>query len=263
MLYGAPFAVMTPDSGKLLADARVTLLRSFLSQSHVRLVIVDNTNLSERTVRDLEKVAAELGARFEVDDSLLTVDVDECIRRDAARTPSVGEVVIRRMHRQATGLRPWRYLAVDPISEASSYVNDPALPSAVIVDVDGTLALMDGRGPFEWHRVGEDLPNRAVVDLVKDLVAAGEHVIIMSGRDGSCRTQTQAWLDEHVAAGLPLHMRTAGDQRKDSVIKYELFQEHIAGRFSVRFVLDDRDQVIDLWRRRLGLPTFQVADGNF
>jgi predicted kinase len=263
MLYGAPFAVMDKNSGALLAEARTTLLRALLTQSHVRLIIVDNTNLSERTVRDLEKITVEVGARFEVDDSLLNVDVDECVRRDAARQVSVGEQVIRRMHRQATGLRPWRYLAADPVADVKPYINDQSLPSAVIVDVDGTLALMEGRGPFDWHRVGEDVPNMAVVGLVKDLIVSGENVIIMSGRDGVCRAQTEAWLDQHVAPGLPLYMRAAGDQRKDSIIKYELFQEHIAGKYHVRFVLDDRDQVVDLWRNRLALPTFQVANGNF
>jgi hypothetical protein len=31
----------------------------------------------------------------------------------------------------------------------------------------------------------------------------------------------------------------------------------------VRFVLEDRDQVVTLWRDRLQLSTFQVAYGNF
>jgi predicted kinase len=262
MLCGKPYGNFDKNHSKLLKALRVNLLQTFLAQPHIRLVIVDNTNLSEHTVRELEQVAAEAGARFTVDDTLLSVDAATCIARDAARTPNVGPEVIRRMARDAAKLAPWVYLT-DPLAGATPYANDPELPSAVIVDIDGTLARMENRGPFDWKAVGSDTPIRAVVDLVKDLIAAGEHIIVMSGRDGSCRAETQTWLDQHVAPGLPLHMRTAGDTRKDSIIKYELFNEHIAGKHYVRFILDDRDQVVHVWRRILQMPTFQVADGNF
>lgn len=254
-----------PALPQLFHEARLALLNVALHTPGLTTIVIDNTNLSVRTVRALEKTSLAAGAEFIVDDQFLSVPLDLCLARDAARTSPVGETVVRSMHVQAVKLRPWVYSVpeVDPLANAIPYVNDPALPSVVLVDVDGTLAHMNDRSPFDWARVGEDTPNPAVVNLVKDLVAAGEHVVIMSGRDGSCRRETQEWLDKHVAPGLPLHMRAAGDQRKDSIIKYELFQEHIAGRYSVRFVLDDRDQVVHLWRRVLELPTFQVADGNF
>lgn len=168
------------------------------------------------------------------------------------------------MARQAQSVKP--YSTPDRIAslavKVDPYDNDPALPSTVIVDVDGTLALMGDRKPFDWHKVGQDAPNRAVVDLVRELIASGQHVTIMSGRDGVCRAQTAAWLREHVGVDLPLFMRAAGDSRPDFVVKLELFDAHIAGKRSVRFVLDDRDQVVRLWRE-LGLPTFQVAYGDF
>jgi hypothetical protein len=57
-------------------------------------------------------------------------------------------------------------------------------------------------------------------------------------------------------------MRVAGDHRKDSIVKQEIFENHIDGMFDVQFVLDDRDQVVTMWRS-LGLQCFQVAEGNF
>jgi hypothetical protein len=57
-------------------------------------------------------------------------------------------------------------------------------------------------------------------------------------------------------------MRPSNDSRKDEVVKEELYRTHIEKRFNVRFVLDDRDRVVKLWRR-LGLPCLQVADGGF
>lgn len=136
---------------------------------------------------------------------------------------------------------------------------------AVLVDIDGTLALRTGdRSPFDWHRVGEDAPNPAVIELVQIIRAAGCHrIILMSGRDESCRHQTEMWLDTHLGPFDELHMRAEKDNRKDSIVKRELYESHVHGRYEVTFVIDDRDQVVRMWRDELGLTVFQCADGAF
>jgi hypothetical protein len=58
-------------------------------------------------------------------------------------------------------------------------------------------------------------------------------------------------------------MRGHRDQRKDSIIKRELFDGHVRGRFYVEAVIDDRNQVVDMWRRELGLTCLQVDYGDF
>ena len=58
-------------------------------------------------------------------------------------------------------------------------------------------------------------------------------------------------------------MRAADDKRRDDAVKYDLFNEHVRDKFRVNLVLDDRAQVIRLWRDMLGLPTWQVAKGTF
>lgn len=145
------------------------------------------------------------------------------------------------------------------------YVPDPELPVAWLVDVDGTLALMatsDGaRTPFEWHRVGEDAPNPAVVDLVRAL-DANAAIVVMSGRDESCRTLTEQWLAKHEVPYDGLFMRPAGDTRQDAIVKRELFDRHVADRWAVRGVIDDRRQVVEMWRA-MGLMCAQVAPGDF
>jgi hypothetical protein len=135
---------------------------------------------------------------------------------------------------------------------------------AVIVDIDGTLALRTGdRSPYDWDRVGEDEPNPPVVELVQLIADAGRHaIILMSGRDEVCRWQTDMWLAAQGIRYDELWMRAAKDNRKDSVVKEELYRQHVEGRYDVRFVLDDRDQVVRSWRS-LGLPVFQVAEGSF
>jgi hypothetical protein len=58
-------------------------------------------------------------------------------------------------------------------------------------------------------------------------------------------------------------MRITSDNRKDSIIKKEIFAEHIQDKYYIEFVLDDRNQVVDMWRNELKLPCFQVYYGDF
>lgn len=85
---------------------------------------------------------------------------------------------------------------------------------------------------------------------------------IDSGRTDACRDATALWLAEHVGVPFELFMRKAGDVRKDSVVKLELFDRHIRHRYRVLYVLDDRAQVVQAWRS-IGLTVFQVAEGDF
>src|SRR3712207_593207 len=64
-------------------------------------VMVDDTNLRGKTVKEWARLAARYGASFEVHD-FTDVPLDECLRRDAARPDAerVGEEQIRRMHQR-------------------------------------------------------------------------------------------------------------------------------------------------------------------
>lgn len=140
-------------------------------------------------------------------------------------------------------------------------------PKAIIVDIDGTIADMQKdvpgkRGPFDWDRVGEDLPNENVIDIVYTLSTRYE-IIIVSGRDEVCQTETENWLDIHGVPCDALFMRRNGDNRKDSIVKREIYESKIAQHWNVIAVLDDRSQVVGMWRDELGVTCFQVADGNF
>lgn len=259
-LFGSSNANFTPGIAGTLRSLRSSALAALLKNPSVRMVIIDNTNLSERTVREMEDIAQSHGVDMQVDDRFLSVPLDVCLQRNAVREDPVPENVIRKMSKQASSLTPWESQspAITP------YHNNPDLPHSILVDVDGTLATMHpDRSPYDWGKVGIDMPNTAVIHAVRAMKAQGVEVIVMSGRDGSCRDETQKWLDTHVAENLNLHMRAEGDSRPDHIVKYELFQKHVADQYHVRCVFDDRDQVVNLWRRKLHLPTFQVADGDF
>lgn len=238
-----------------------------------REVICDDTNLEEKTVRELHVLAWSHGAEFVTWD-LCYVTLEECIRRDIARIlrreRGVGETIIRSMAQRAKlppegGLAP-AWTPDTDVARIERHVPDPALPPAVIVDVDGTVALHVARSPYDYSRVSTDAPNPAVIGVVRALAETGVQVIFLSGRPDSCETETLLWLNDHVPlgglCGVVLHMRSAGDTRSDAVVKYELFQRRVAPWFNVTAVLDDRDRVVRVWRA-LGLPVLQVADGDF
>lgn len=217
-------------------------------------VIVDDTNLAPKHEKRLRELAAKHGALFEVID-FTHVGLNECIERDRRRQNYVGEAVIRKMYDD--------YLRPKPPSPPA---RDPALPDAVVVDLDGTLARMTNRGPFEWDKVYNDEPRMEVLAVVKSLANSNRYsVIAMSGRDECCRTATVYWLVEK--ANLPvikLLMRPANDSRRDSIVKRELYEQHIKGKFNVVAIFDDRPQVITECWQSLGFTDriFNVGDGR-
>jgi predicted kinase len=263
MLYGQPwgkffFSDTTRDT---LHKLRISMLETFLKQDGITHIYVDNTNLAVPTVNSLQQVAVRHGAEVIVDDRFLTVDFDECVARDATRDVVVGEDVIRKMYGKAKHLKPWKTPHEIPVIE--KYDNDQTgASSAIIVDIDGTLAHMDGRSPYDYDLVKTDIVDENVRYVVNQMYK-NMTVIIMSGRSDDSMEVTEDWLKDNDIRYNEIYMRKTGDYRPDWIVKNELFQAHVAGRFRIRFVLDDRDQVVDLWRRKLGLPTWQVADGDF
>ncbi len=135
---------------------------------------------------------------------------------------------------------------------------------AIIVDIDGTLADMRGvRGPFDWDKVHLDRPHEDVIELVRDLRSLKKYkIIITTGRDGVCEEATKEWVLEHGVNYDEFFIRKAGDFRKDSIIKSEIYMDYIRPKYDVKFVIDDRNQVVEMWRS-LGLRVLQVAPGDF
>lgn len=255
---------------KGITEPRIVAARDAAISSLLRQgvdVMSDDTNLPQRTARDLARLAAHAGADFAVVD-LTDIPLDVCLIRNSLRTdkPPVPEPVIRDMHARYLAGRGYPLPVPDKPAGASGlalYEPKPGTPRAVLVDIDGTVALKGARSPFDETRVHEDRPNRPVIEAIEAEHAAGRRVVFMSGRTDACREATEEWLRVHV--GVPyeaLHMRPAGDARKDSVVKRELFDRHVRDLYDVRRVYDDRDQVVTMWRS-LGLSCLQVADGNF
>jgi predicted kinase len=262
MLHGEP--LLTDRAERAVTIASFSLVDRLLEAGVD--VCVDDTNLRQRLVRDWAGLAARHGATFEVRD-FTDVPVDECVRRDATRPKDerVGEAAIRSMYqRYLAGRRlPLPVPTVAAAPAADRYEPPPDAPEVVLVDIDGTVALLGDRHHLDLHRVTEDQPNHAVIAAVRAMHAAGYGVIYCTGRDESSRAGTERWLAAHVGVPyLALHMRGYGDHRRDAVVKRDIFQREIAGGYRVVGVFDDRQHVVRMWRD-LGLTVFQVAEGDF
>jgi predicted kinase len=262
MLHGGPLHTGWAEVQVTLAQrAEIgALLRAGLK------VICDDTNLRGKVVRELAELGRLCGAEVVVRD-FTDVPVDVCVARDALRPDDdrVGEEVIRGMWQRYLAGRKLPLPLPDPgpVVASAHYEPPVGVPEAFLVDIDGTVAVMGGRSPYDESRVADDSPNEPVIRVVRALHAAGYRIVFCSGRTDACRADTATWLAEHV--GVPyeaLHMRAAGDQRKDSIVKAEIFEEHIRHAFRVVGVLDDRMQVVRMWRA-LGLTVLQVAEGDF
>ena len=148
------------------------------------------------------------------------------------------------------------------------------MKDVIVCDLDGTLANCEHRvhhvqnKPKNWDAfyagVRDDGVNTSVKVVLDLLLSDGApfKLIFCSGRPERCRADTEWWLDEvcHIT-NFTLLMRKDGDFRADYIVKQEILDAHIP-KDRVLFVLDDRQQVVDMWRRN-GLVCFQVAEGNF
>jgi predicted kinase len=262
-MFGAT-GVLDRAREDLVTEAQRAIVRGALRGG--RDVVVDDTNLRARYARAWVDLAVAEGADWRVQD-FTDVPVDECIARDAARAArgerAVGGDVIGTMNTKFLNGRALPDVAAPtPDGPADGiYVPDLALPPAWIVDVDGTLADNTARHPFAWDLVHQDTLIEPVAELVRSLAARAE-LVVMSGRDEVCRDATHAWLVAHRIPASVLLMRTTGDYRPDATVKRELFDRHVAPRWNVRGVVDDRRAVVHMWRS-MGLMCAQVALGNF
>lgn len=225
-----------------------------------RSVVIDDTNLNPIHEEKIKKIVDDFNSsipsdkpnlKYKLEVKFIDTPLDVCLARDAKRENPVGKRVIMGMYNQY--LKP----QIEPIA------HNPLLPDVILCDIDGTIALMNGRGPYDWDKVDTDLPNKNVIQLVNSLWLQNKRIIFVSGRSAVCYRNTLEWIKKHTQDSNPqLIMRFEGDNRKDSIVKQELYERHIKDKYNVSFILDDRQQVVDMWRS-LGLTCLQVAEGDF
>jgi len=153
-----------------------------------------------------------------------------------------------------------------------------SIKDTIVCDLDGTLAncehrvhhvqKVDSEGEKrkpDWNAFYAGIKDDEVHEAVHRVLLSRQpemNVIFSSGRPERCRADTVWWLTNKTAVrNYTLLMRKDGDNRADYIVKQEMLDAHIP-KDRVSFVMDDRQQVVSMWRRN-GLMCFQVAEGNF
>lgn len=240
----------------IVIKERDRLIRQALGRG--KSVISSDTNLVQKHITQLSNIARQNNAVVEIK-SFLDVPIKTLLERDAAREDAVGEQVIRRMFHESVQKMP------------TFLKYDPELPFAVVTDLDGTLTTgPKDRSPYEWKKVGNDELNLGISHIL-DGVKVIDYckVIIFSGRDEICRPETEAWLEKNDIEYDELHMRRSdhvredGGQVADTVVKAEMIDKYIKGRYNVLIWFDDRPVVADMLRDVYGINVAQIGDVNF
>lgn len=226
-------------------------------------VISDNTNIQMSYVNAIAKI----GYRYDADVvvKVFEVSVDECVRRAIQRKMAGGRYVPESVIRQqAERFKPGAKVVEKPVLR--QYTGTPGKPDAFMYDLDGTVYHMNGkRGPYDTNVEVDDVDEiiPLVIKSMTDNTLGGTmFAVAMSGRKEETREATEKCLNRDGIWFDDLFMRADDDNRSDDVVKHELFWTHVAPNYNVKFVLDDRDQVVRMWRK-IGLSCLQVAEGEF
>jgi len=160
----------------------------------------------------------------------------------------------------------------------------------VIFDLDGTLAIIDERmklatggnthegdvNKINWKVLHDpaniklDEPNMPVVTACKLFFDNDYQIYIFSGRDDATEGETRKWLNQHM---IPFHKLVMRPNKYSSVhknrvympdddLKQGMLDEHVDDINRVLMVYDDRNKVVDMWRRN-GIVCAQVNYGDF
>lgn len=276
--------VFSMEYEKLITDTRNFLIREAFKRG--KNVIIDNVNANKRHWEDVCKLAQEANRDIQVFEKPFYVPLDELLERDSKREgkAKVGESVIKKFFKdfgkdQFKFYKPKMevFQKKDRIASSNFIAakQNVKAPEAIICDLDGTLAIINGRSPYDATDCDiKDLPNFPVIETVIAHYKAGRKIIFCSGREDKFMPETVRFIEKHLKyvdkaindslwdVEYELFMRKTGDKRKDSIIKEEIYENCIKTKYNVLLVLDDRNQVVNLWRN-LGLTCFQVADGDF
>lgn len=258
----------SPENEFHILEARDTLLKQFLGAG--LNVIIDDTNLRASNFNDVASVIRSTGWTVDLSEKAFPIDVDEAIKRDSMRpaSKSVGKDVILGMWNRFKSNKDLMQERTKSFEARTRAVlkQDESLSKAIICDLDGTLALIGARNPYDASRCDElDTPNKPVVESVRQFYSAGYRLLFVSGRKCRDADPTMRFLNKHLPEvnDMTLIMRADDDNRMDTIVKREMWDNHIAGKYNVLLAIDDRPSVVRMWRYEIGLPVLAVNDIEF
>lgn len=233
-------------------------------------IIIDNmSNLNPKHQDEYFKIVEDWNNHttkhlYEIEFKLINTPVEICIERDSKRQIPIGEKVIRQQWRKYRD-----YIIQQSVKEMlnNQLKNNPNQPHCIIVDMDATLCFNVTGRPFYGPGASEgmmlDLPNHPVINLVKSYCDTYDcKLIILTGRNESCREATTKWLSANHLFPEKIIMRPDNDYTSGPEQKKFLYELNIKGKYNVDFVIEDSSKVVKMYRD-LGLTVLQPNEGKF
>ena len=250
-----------PSREDVVSHAKQTIVTYAMGKQYD--IVVDNMNLNPKEVQYWTNVVnyyngyTKTGEQYEIEFKDFFTPLEECIRRDSARTNPVGEKVIRDTWK--------RYKHFIQTSEVERYVDnlrlwDSGKPMCVVIDMDSTVCFNTSKRP--WFGDGSteaminDIPNHGVVELIK---AQEYPVVVCTGRNKDQHNVTKEWLAKQGINPIAYFMRENGDYRKGVEVKAELMNQ-ILDKYNVLVVFEDCEPIVHKYRE-MGLTVLQPNKG--
>lgn len=257
-------------------ENRVTKIQHERIRQGLRMglsVIVSDTGLRDKVVRELIGIAEDEGAEVHVKD-FRNVPLDVCKERNNLR--GEGKVPDHVMDNMYQKFVKGRDLSVIPeafklkkaefdFESVEKYVAPEDGIPTILWDIDGTLASHEGvRSPYDTSKYLEDNPHEDVVSL-KRLLDTEYRAVIFSGRHVDHKDVLVEWLEKHGIYWDDIIMRERPSVSDDEE-KLMLFEKYVRNDPDTKVVgvFDDRNRVVNnTWRTALGIRCYQVAPGDF
>lgn len=240
-------------------------------------VVVDRMNFNKQQRNDYLVTAK--AANYETEIRVVHEPYEVCLDRALNRQghPTITDEKGARSAIQTFFTKYERPLAGEADVLTFIYPEKEKLP-AVICDLDGTFADCEHRRHHvrrtdgqkkDWRSFFLDMSKDPIIFPVYEILFKFQgtsledcNIVFCSGRPDDYRKLTKEWLAQTGIQYTALYMRNRHDSRQDDIIKEILLDFEILTRFKPKFILDDRDQVVKMWRRR-GFMCLQVAEGDF
>ena len=225
-----------------------------------KTVILDATNLNPIYLKKWLRLPIEYTYEFKE----FYVPYAEAMRRSKARRDSGGLYI---NHNVMTRFYK-KYYPKEFREELTDrrVIREPEvrLPSVVICDLDVTLALHQGREPFEWDLLKTDKIDPRLRLLLNNFMGLYK-VLFVTGRPESTRLATTEWLQDpenKLHSNWELFMRKNNDFSHGDDYKEKVYRENIEGKYNVLCVFEDSNKCVTRWRE-LGLLTCQVENSDY
>ena len=242
-----------PDQEDYISDMEEYAVRSAIKRNLIP--IIDATNLNPKTIEKWENLTKELNCEIEY--KKFYISFKEALERDSKRERSVGKKVLIKFYT--------KYFYDEYVKEVG-YDNRKInrgneKPNCVVVDIDGTTMLHNGRLPFDWDKISTDVVDPRMRKLIYTL-DSDVKIIFITGRPESVREATTDSIDAKFWLNFEIIMRPTNDNRSGEIVKKELWEKYVEPYYNTLCVFEDSNKCVDMWRD-LGLLTCQVANGDY